>query len=98
MSGATAPKPWRTARIDLKADVLQGGRPSGPPFLFPFPQGEKAKAEHAATRLTHRYAKRNARARLQMSTLRRGQAVCGVPRSAAILRSLRARLRLHRCR
>src|SRR5258708_35732627 len=36
MSGATARKPWRTARIDLPADVLQG-RPLGRPFFFSLP-------------------------------------------------------------
>ena len=33
MSGATAPKPWPTARIDLKPLCYKGAA-TGPPFLF----------------------------------------------------------------
>src|SRR5258707_12422870 len=45
MSGATARKPWRTARIDLPADVLKG-RPLGRPFfLFPLPLWERVPNE-----------------------------------------------------
>jgi uncharacterized protein (DUF983 family) len=41
MSGATARKPWRTARIDLKRLCYKGAA-AGPPFLF----ARSAKDQH----------------------------------------------------
>src|SRR5258708_99235 len=93
MSGSTARKPWHTARIDLKS-LWYKGAAAGPPFLF----RNNESPEYAGRDNAHGGAERDARARLQMSALRQGQALRRLPRPAAELRILRARLRLHRCR
>src|ERR1043166_5478802 len=48
--------------------------------------------------IRHHHPERAARARLQMSALRQGQALCGLSHPAAEVRGVRARLCLHRCR
>src|ERR1700738_5402137 len=50
MSGVTAPKPWRTARVDLRP-LCYKGRPKGRPFLFPSPLvGEGGEVEPTGRR------------------------------------------------
>src|ERR1700736_2797791 len=148
MSGGTAQKPWRTARIDLNL-LWYKGAAAGPPFLLfffllplwekvavgglrppfffnrtpmrctgyaksvpdegslsaeinpspgfaslrhPLPQGERGRTEYARPNPSHRDPECAARARLQMSALRQGQALRGLPYPAAEMRILRARL------
>src|SRR6478672_8650268 len=94
MSGATARKPWPTARIDLKTTVLQGGGHRAALFVWP---GAKDQSD-ARPDTADIDRERDARACLQVPAVRPRPALWRIPHPAAGLRSLRAGLRLHRYR